>query len=625
MRLHPLRRPLMVYDGDCGFCRRWVARWRTQTGARVRYAPQQLLPLWLLGIRRADARRSVQLVEPSGRVTQGARAVFRSLLYARAPAVRLAARAGLLPGVRGLAELAYRQVARHRMAASRLERRVLRGARASSHRQVRWLFLRLLGGVYLIAFTSLGRQVRGLYGARGIAPVQELLDDLEPRLGKERLTRVPSIFWLTGASDRALVNGTRAGQLLALALVANVAPRASLAALWALYLSYASTGRAFLSFQWDVLLLETSAHALLVAPGGLRPGMGEREPSALDLALMRWLVFKLYFESGLAKLQSGDRTWRDLTAMAIHHETTPLPTRLGWHAHQLPLRAQKASTAVTLALETAAPFLSFLPRPLRLAGFWSFTGLQAGIAATGNYGFFNLLSAVMGVWLLDDHALARWVPEPAPARPTRAWRHGAKALVAAPLVALSLRELGARFDRPRNPPAWLDRLAQWAAPLRSVNGYGLFSVMTLERPEIEIEGSNDGVTWRAYPMRYKPGPLNRPPRWVAPHQPRLDWQLWFAALSSPPGWFLALLGRLLEGSPEVLALFESNPFPEGPPKMVRATLYKYRMSDRATRQATGAWWKRERVGLYVAPSMLSPDEPTPPNPFTGLHWPRAQA
>lgn len=625
MRLHPLRRPLMVYDGDCGFCRRWVARWRAQTGRRVRYAPQGPLLLWLLGIRRADARRAVQLVEPSGRISQGAQAAFRALAHARSPAVRLGARAGRLPGVRLVAELVYRQVARHRMAASRLERRLLPRARASGHRQVRWLFLRLLGGVYLVAFTSLGRQVRGLYGARGIAPVGELLEGLAPRLGEARLGRAPSVFWFTGGSDRALVHGTRAGQLLALALVLNVAPRTSLAALWALYLSYAATGRAFLSFQWDVLLLETSVHALLVAPGGLRPGLGAREPSALDLTLMRWLVFKLYFESGLAKLQSGDRTWRDLTAMAIHHETTPLPTRLGWHAHQLPMPVQKASTAATLTMETAAPFLAFMPRPLRLAGFWGFTGLQASIAATGNYGFFNLLSAVMGVWLLDDRALARWLPEPAPAEPTRPWRHVAKAAVAAPLALLSLRELGTRFDFPERIPVWLDRLAELQQPFRSVNGYGLFSVMTLERPEIQLEGSNDGITWRPYGLRYKPGPVGRPPRWVAPHQPRLDWQLWFAALSSPPAWFMALLGRLLEGSPDVLALLEENPFPDAPPKMVRASLYKYRMSDRAPRKATGAWWTRERLGLYAAPMMLGPQEPSPPNPFQGRSRPRAQA
>jgi hypothetical protein len=158
-----------------------------------------------------------------------------------------------------------------------------------------------------------------------------------------------------------------------------------------------------------------------------------------------------------------------------------------------------------------------------------------------------------------------------------------------------------------------------------VNGYGLFSVMTLERPEIQIEGSDDGITWKPYGLRYKPGPVGRAPRWVAPHQPRLDWQLWFAALSSPPGWFMALLGRLLEGSPDVLALFEENPFPERPPRMVRASLYRYRMSDRQTRQATGAWWTRERLGLYVSPSMLSGDGPEPPSPFQGRHWPRAQA
>jgi hypothetical protein len=324
---------------------------------------------------------------------------------------------------------------------------------------------------------------------------------------------------------------------------------------------------------------------------------------------MRGLVFRLYFESGLCKIASGDPTWRDGTACSYHFATQPLPTRLGWYAHNLPRRFQRLSTYVVLALELGAPFLTFAPRRLRRASFAALTGLQLLIAATGNYGFFNLLTIVDSAWLLDDEPIARVLRRhPPPTRRAPWWRRFPVAVATFSLMALSAFELVSRVRRRSiRLPRLLGRLHRVAAVLRAVNSYGLFAVMTTKRPEIVIEGSMDGVDWREYQFRYKPVDVHKPPRFVAPHQPRLDWQMWFAALGRPQVWFANLLVRLLEGSRDVLALFDGNPFPDATPTYVRALLYEYRMADRATRRRTGAWWEREVIGLYIPPARLAPE------------------
>jgi len=267
---------------------------------------------------------------------------------------------------------------------------------------------------------------------------------------------------------------------------------------------------------------------------------------------------------------------------------------------------QKLSTAATLVLETAVPFLVFAPRRLRQLAFVLFNALQAAIMATGNYGFFNVQSIVLSLWLLDDKALSRVMPfvpaEPARARPL--WRTVMGGAAAVPLLTLGARELLSRFDFTRDKLRKLDRPAGWVRPFRSVNAYGLFSMMTVRRPEISIEGSDDGEHWREYVFRYKVSRPDKAPRQVAPTHPRLDWQMWFAALGSPPRWFLSLLVRLMEGSPEVLSLFEENPFLDHPPRYVRALLYDYRMTDLETRRRTGAWWTRKELGVYVPPVAL---------------------
>jgi hypothetical protein len=261
---------------------------------------------------------------------------------------------------------------------------------------------------------------------------------------------------------------------------------------------------------------------------------------------------------------------------------------------------KKLGTLLTLAVELGAPFLAWVPGRPRRAAFVVLTGFQALIAITGNFSFFNWLTAVLNLSFLEERA-----PRVAGTslRRARVQTFGrlAESAAASALLALGAYDLYGRL-RPRAPRlAALDRLAGALTPFQAVGSYGLFATMTTARPEVVVEGSDDGETWREYQFRHKPGDVCRPPRWAAPHQPRLDWQMWFAALQAPRPWFAAFLNRLLEGSPDVLALLETNPFPERPPGLVRALLYEYRMTDLPTRRHTGRWWVRERVGVYFGP------------------------
>ena len=334
------------------------------------------------------------------------------------------------------------------------------------------------------------------------------------------------------------------------------------------------------------------------------------------------LAFKLTFLSGITKLLSGDETWWGLTALRYHYETQPIPTWVGWYAHQAPAWIATLSTAVMFAIELGAPFVILLPsrfRRVRLTGFALLCLLQALIAATGNYGFFNLLTVVLYLSLLDDATLGRFLPglgahrlEPPPARgnslsrravPSR-WRRAAVGVVASALAAASAYTFVREIRRPEPMPEWSAAAFGWVAPFRSVNGYGLFRTMTVERPEIVVEGSADGITWTEYPFRWKAGDPNRAPGFVQPHMPRLDWQMWFAALGprAEAHWLLPLAGHLLDPPPAVLALLDddNNPFADEPPRFVRLALYDYRFTTLA--EGTGdAWWRRELIAYLTEP------------------------
>jgi predicted DCC family thiol-disulfide oxidoreductase YuxK len=614
----PPPKPLLIFDGDCTFCRYWIRRWQHITHDRIDYAPLQhdALRAQFPELARDQLERSVHLIEPDGRVHRGAEAVFRSQMCARRWPLWLYK---TVPGVAPVTEAAYAFVAAHRSFFSLLTRLFL-GAHAEPPVQllVRRLFLSGLGIVYLIAFLSLGSQIIGLSGSNGIVPVQQVLRAYEQNIsGAQRYYAAPTLCWFN-AEDSFLRGQCVAGVILAVLLIADLAPVPCLFLLWLIYLSLSSVCTPFLGFQWDALLLEAGLLAIFLAPFRLWPNL-QREvpPSRIALWLLRCLLFKLMFASGVVKLASGDVTWRSLTALTVHYETQPLPTWIAWYAHQLPWWTHKAFCAGMLAVELTVPFLIFLPRRVRLLAFWLFVSLQMIIALTGNYTFFNLLTIVLCLPLLDDHSLARFVPRKWMERAATCRRHpagtlrvigiGTMALVATVWIAVSSVELlGALHFRWSSDSTFV-RLYRVVAPLRSINGYGLFAVMTTSRPEIIVEGSNDGVTWLPYEFKYKPGDVKRRPRFVAPHQPRLDWQMWFAALGDVRHnpWFINFCVRLLEGKPEVLALIKTNPFPDRPPKYVRARLYDYRFTNFQQRRADGSWWRREYKGEYCPPLSLN--------------------
>ena len=476
------------------------------------------------------------------------------------------------------------------------------------------LFLRLLGLVYLLAFASLAPQILALVGADGLLPAAGYLDRARDLWGGAAYHRLPTLLWLW-PGDGFLAASCWLGVALSLAAMAGVAPRAVFAALWACYLGLSVAGQEFLQFQWDRLLLEAGLLAVLYAPPGRRVRLGTGgEPSAAARWLVWGLAFKLTFLSGVTKLTSGDAAWRGFTALEHHYETQPLPTWVGWYFHNAPDWFGVLSVGVMFLVEIAVAFAILAParfRGVRMAGCGLLCLLQVLIAATGNYGFFNLLAVVLYLSMLDDDAVASLLrmgvsPAGMPQRarpPGPAWRRAARTGVAAALAGLSVLATVREVRRPAPMPAWVRVvLDDWAGPFRSVNGYGLFRVMTTERPEIVIEGSADGATWREYPFRWKPGDPARAPGFVQPHMPRLDWQLWFAALD-PRGnahWLLPLAEGLLEDDPAALRLLGGTPFPDGPPRLVRPVMYRYRFTTREE-AAGGDWWTRERLGPMTEP------------------------
>ncbi|HUA68453.1 MAG TPA: lipase maturation factor family protein, partial [Candidatus Saccharimonadales bacterium] len=618
----PPPKPLMVFDGDCNFCTLWVRRWQQMTGENVNYLPAQdsSIPAQFPEIPREEFNTAVQLIESDGAVYSGAEAVFRTL-------AKNTDRKWLLrtyensPAFADVTEWAYGLVARNRTFFSLLTRWFWgRHVEQPTHFLTRWFFLRALGVIYLIAFVSLWTQIRGLIGHDGILPTNNFIAaarqqcDLQG-IGLERVHLLPTLCWFN-SSDSFLDFQCAAGAALAILLIVGIAPVPCLTLLWLLYLSLATVGRDFLGFQWDNLLLEAGFLAIFFAPLQLLPRPSRQTPpSRVVLWLLRLLLFKLMFSSGCVKLFSGDPNWRDLTALTFHYQTQPLPTWIGWYAQQLPVGFQKFSCAAMFAIELGAPWLIFGPRRIRFLGGAAIGFLQILILLTGNYTFFNWLTLALCLLLLDDFVFAkllpanlriRFVSSPIPV-PKLFWHRFAGIALAVVFVPISLFQIVTIFGA---RPGWLLPVAvadEWLMPFRTINSYGLFAVMTTERREIIVEGSDDGVKWLPYEFKYKPGDVDRRPVFVAPFQPRLDWQMWFAALGDyqQNPWFVNFCIRLLQGSPEVLNLLAGNPFPEHPPRYIRAEVYDYKFTNLSERRATGAWWKREFIGAYLPAISLS--------------------
>jgi lipase maturation factor 1 len=675
----PPPKAVMIYDGDCKFCSLWIHRWQQLTGDSLDYLPFQdpSVAVRFPEVPRDQSMTAVQLVEPDGLVYAGAEAVFRALGHQ--PHERwLREWYEHSPVFTHVTEWGYRLVARNRGFFSALTRLAWgRHLDPPTHHLVRWVFLRSLGLIYLIAFVSLWVQIIGLVGRDGILPADSAMAVMRhganaQHLGWDRYHLMPTLCWLN-TSDSFLKFQCAAGTALAVLLIVGIAPAPCLFLLWLIYLSLSTVCREFLAFQWDILLLEIGFLAIFLAPLQFWPRLScAAPPSRLVLWVLRWLLFKLMFQSGCVKLLSGDPAWRSLTALRFHYETQPLPTWIGWYAHQLPAWAQAASAVVMFGIELFVPFLIFAPRRLRQWACLALVFLQTLIFLTGNYCFFNLLTMALCLLLLDDAAIRAFLPKrlreallvpgarqegmastggrgssraqtsaengareearpplllapgqpqpkaqpdaliyPVEAHPSspkfRGWPIQITMPLAAIAVVTALMQFSAMFHLPVPWPRPVFAVYGWLEPFRTFNHYGLFAVMTTSRREIIIEGSNDKVTWRAYEFKYKPGDLRRRPRFVEPHQPRLDWQMWFAALGDYRQnlWLANCCLRLLKGSPSVLALFERNPFPQHPPRYVRAVVYEYRFTNFATRRRTGAWWRREEKGLYLPPLSLS--------------------
>jgi len=601
-------KPILIFDGECEFCRHWVLRWQAKTGDRVDYAPSQEAAASFPQIPRETFAGSLVLVDTEGNFYSGSEAVFRALAAAGKKGPLWCYQK--IPGWAPLTQWWYRRVANRRSLISRLSRWFLgSNLEPPTYYLPRRLFLILLSLIYMVAFVSLAVQIQGLIGQEGILPAGEYLDFVSHRAGGLHHWRVPTVFWL-GKSDLFIEAVCWIGAALSILLILGYAPVLVTALLWFFYLSLYSVGQSFLSFQWDILLLETGFLAIFLAPLGWTPKKAiETKPPRVVLWLLRWLLFRLIFLSGVVKLSSGDLSWKNLTALEYHYQTQPLPNWISYWFHHLPSWVQRESGFIMFIFELVVPFFIFVPGRIRILGAVLLVLFQILIILTGNYGFFNILTIALCILLIPDRDWPGWIKRkfyaffgPKERKGIRAWPK----LLITPLVllllVLSISKMERRLSDYRIFTDNFGWLLKWTAPFHFANNYGLFAVMTKNRPEITVEGSRDGKTWVPYEFKWKPGDLKKRPRFVAPHMPRLDWQMWFAGLRPPgryPGWFHNFLVRLLEGSPEVLALLGENPFPGEPPRYVRANVANYYFSSPKLKKETGEWWVKGESRPYA--------------------------
>ena len=647
---NPPPKPLLIWDGECDFCRLWIERWQVITVGKVDYASYQDLANRFPEIPREEFRHAMVFIEPDGRTFLAAEAVYRSLAH-RASKKWLPWSYDRIPGFAAISETAYKFVARHRGVASTITRLLWgKDVRPPTYFWARRWFLRALGMIYLIAFVSLWVQVDGLIGSDGMSPLNRFLPAVRAQLGPDAYTLLPTLCWFDSSNAflHLLCGG---GVALSLLLTFGVAPALSLVALFIFYLSLTNAGQTFLSFQWDILLLETGflsisfapwqlwPRELLLWPGSFGvppsdgPGLNAELQAPLATAppvsraglfLLKFLLFKLMLMSGVVKLTSGDDSWgwvnhsfhwSALTALDYHYWSQPLPTMFAWWTDKGPEWFKHFSVAFCLVVEIVVPFFIWAPRRPRLIAAGLLIFLQLVIAITGNYCFFNLLTIALCLLLIDDQSLCRksaplplGTPAALPAglRSTRGalpQRLCSYASVVVVIVTLPINAwlIFSAFKPEASPPRMLADIYGKLDAFRIVNGYGLFRVMTKDRCEIILEGSDDGMHWLPYEFKWKPGDVKRAPGWCAPHQPRLDWQMWFAALGTPQEnpWIGDLIVRLLQGSHDIDRLLAHNPFPDKPTRYLRAMYYRYRFTTPSERRQTGAWWKRQELREYL--------------------------
>ena len=455
----------------------------------------------------------------------------------------------------------------------------------------RFVFERALGVIYLVAFLSAVNQFRPLLGERGLLPV--------PRFVRmARFRDAPSLFHLR-YSDGLLVAVAWTGAALAVSVIVGLPQAGPLwvsilvwLALWALYVSIVNFGQTFYSFGWESLLCEVGALAVFL-------GDARTAPPVLVVFLMRWLLFRLEFGAGLIKLR-GDRCWRDLTCLHYHHETQPMPNPLSWFFHHLPAGAHKAEVLANHFAQVVVPFFLFAPQPVASIAGGIIVLTQTWLILSGNFSWLNFITIVLAIFAFSDSTLSYVFPFDQPelvATPT--WYEGLVIALTALVAALSYWPIRNLLSQRQLMNFSFNRL-------HFVGTYGAFGHITKTRYEIILEGTHNAgpsETWQAYEFKGKPGDPKRIPPQVAPYHLRLDWLMWFAAMGPAERfpWIFELVTRLLQGDRATSKLLRRNPFPDEPPVLVRARLYRYRFTSRGERRETGAWWKRTPVAEYLPP------------------------
>jgi len=608
MAASKLRKPLLIWDGDCRFCRAWVGYAQRLTNDQVEYVTSEEIDPDQFGIEREALSKSVHLVLQDGKVLKGAEAVFTALSLGKGGK----GDHGLLwcyrsiPLFRPVSEAGYEFIAENRYSFSMVSRFLWGSTIAPlQYQMTRWLFLRGLALVFMFAFCSLQVQWRPLIGGQGLTPVAGTMGALSDSSASffVKAWHFPTVF-LINHSDATLQLFILIGIASSLLLLLNVAPFVCLMTLTLSYLSFVCAGGAFFGFQWDALLIETGLLACFIAPWKLRPKLIADDPvSKFGVYAFRFLLFKLMFLSGFVKLASHSQPWQDLTALQYHFQTQPLPNAIAWYFHHAPEFILKSGALATLLIELCVPFLMLGTRWMRSFAALATVGLQLLIMMTGNYTYFNLLTLLLCLWLLDDGIFIQspgWnlIPVNKGLNPSLL-----KQILRISFPVFATFISGCIIISYLGGPGFLRAVTNPFQANRTINSYGLFAAMTTVRNEIIIEGSADGIEWKEYEFKWKPGKLDRAPGLVAPHQPRVDWQMWFAALgdikSNP--WLVNIAARLLSNDPPTTQLFETNPFPDKPPQYVRMQMYKYEFTTVEERKKTGQWWTRTSIGLYLPP------------------------
>ena len=495
---------------------------------------------------------------------------------------------------------------------------------ADSYWLTRFVMLRLLGCIYAVAFFVAVKQILPLIGSHGLLPVNLFLDRVQDALGSSAagFIRLPSLFWFSH-SDATLQLVAWTGFILSCVVVAGYANAIMMTALWVLYMSFVHVGQDWYGYGWEIQLLETGFLAIFLCPLLDGRPFPKREPPVVAIWLFRWLIFRIMIGAALIKLR-GDSCWRDLTALYYHFETQPIPNPLSRWFDFLPYWALKAGVLFNFLAELIAPWFAFYPRIGRRIAGMILVSFQISLILSGNLSFLNWLTIVPALACFDDSFWAKLLPSRLVACMMTAETAKKSSLLMQRTAWTVAVIIGVLSIQPvMNLISPMQIMNTSFIPLDLVNTYGAFGSVGRERLNVVFEGTeaerpDNQAVWKAYPYQALPVELNQRPRQIAPYQPRLDWQMWFASMSSPDEypWTLHLVWKLLHNDPGALSLFAGNPFPDKPPHYIRAVLYRYRFAPPGNPE--GNWWKREEVGIWLPP--LSADDPRLVNLLQQAGW-----